>query len=213
MSVIQNAFQLNERVVGTLGHAEGLAPLLLRLFLAPIMMQAGWNKVVGFENTVAWFEGSLGLPFPELMAALAAGTELIGGFLLIVGLATRWISIPLMVTMLVAIFTVHWSNGWLALADASSWLANDRVMEAYERKVRVIEILREHGNYAWLSSRGPVTILNNGIEFAVTYLLMLLALLFSGGGRYTSADYWIKHFLQRSASPGTNTVKGVAHAV
>jgi putative oxidoreductase len=34
-------------------------------------------------------------------------------------------------------------------------------------------------------------VLNNGIEFAATYFIMLLALFFLGGGKYISADYWI----------------------
>jgi len=39
-----------------------------------------------------------------------------------------------------------------------------------------------------------VVILNNGIEFAATYALMLLVLITNGGGRYTSIDYWIARF-------------------
>ncbi|WP_261844066.1 HvfX family Cu-binding RiPP maturation protein [Aliamphritea ceti] len=174
--------------------AEGIAPLLLRLYLAPVLMQAGYNKLSHFEDTAAWFgnpDWGLGLPFPEVMAALAAGTEFFGGVLLIIGLATRWISIPLMVTMLVAAFTVHIDNGWLAISDASSWLANDRVMEASERLSRAKEILQENGNYGWLTGKGSVVILNNGIEFAITYFIMLLSLFFTGGGRYLSIDYWL----------------------
>lgn len=173
---------------------DGLAPLLLRLYLAPVLMQAGYNKLSHFEDTAAWFgnpDWGLGLPMPEVMAALAAGTEFFGGLALIIGFATRWISIPLMVTMLVAALTVHWENGWLAISDASSWLANDRVMEAAERLDRVKDILRENGNYSWLTGRGSVVILNNGIEFAATYFIMLLALFFTGGGRYFSVDYWL----------------------
>lgn len=174
--------------------ADGLAPLLLRLYLAPIFMQAGWNKLSHFEDTAAWFgnsEWGLGLPMPEVMAALAAGTELIGGTLLIVGLAVRWLSIPLMATMLVAAFAVHWENGWLAISDASSWLANDRVMEASERLSAAKSLLRENGNYEWLTGKGSVVILNNGIEFAITYFIMLFSLFFTGGGRFFSMDYWI----------------------
>ena len=174
--------------------ADGLAPLLLRLYLAPIFMQAGWNKLSHFEDTAAWFgnsEWGLGLPMPEVMAALAAGTELIGGTLLIVGLAVRWLSIPLMATMLVAAFAVHWENGWLAISDASSWLANDRVMEASERLSAAKSLLRENGNYEWLTGKGTVVILNNGIEFAITYFIMLFSLFFTGGGRFFSMDYWI----------------------
>lgn len=171
-------------------NVDGLAPLALRLFLAPIMLQSGWTKYVGFDGTVSWF-GQLGLPFPELMGALAVGAEIIGGVLLIIGLGTRLIAIPLMIVMLVAAFAVHWDNGWLVLSDSTSWLANDRVLEAVEKKQKVISILKEHGNYRWLTSSGRVTILNNGIEFSITYFLMLLSLFFTGGGRFTSADYWL----------------------
>lgn len=177
--------------------AEGLAPLLLRLYLAPIMIQAGYNKYVGFENTVWWFENSLNMPFPTLMASLAVASELLGGIFLLVGLATRWVSIPLMVTMLVAIFTVHLENGWPALADASSWLSdgtillNESVMEAPDKKAAAISILKEHGNYNWLTSSGSITILNNGIEFAATYFIMLFSLFFTGGGKFTSVDYFL----------------------
>lgn len=174
--------------------ADGIAPLLLRLYLAPVFLQAGWNKLSHFEDTAAWFgnpDWGLGLPMPEVMAALAAGTEFIGGLLLIVGFAVRWISIPLMVTMLVAAFAVHWENGWLAIADGGSWLANERVMEAQERLAAAKGLLQEHGNYNWLTGRGSIVILNNGIEFAITYFVMLLSLFFTGAGRIVSIDYWI----------------------
>lgn len=185
------------KAIANVEYGSGIAPLLLRLYLAPIFMQAGYNKLVNFESTAAWFGNSdwgLGLPFPELMTALAGSTELIGGALLIPGIAVRFIAIPLMFTMLVAIFAVHWDNGWLALADANSWLANERVQASVEQRGKIISILKEHGNYSWLTKNGSVTILNNGIEFAVTYLIMLLSLLFTGAGRYTSVDYFISKF-------------------
>lgn len=175
-------------------YGEGLAPLALRLYLAPVLMQAGYNKLAHFEDTVAWFanpDWGLGLPMPTLMAALAAGTEFLGACLLLVGLATRLISIPLMITMLVAAFTVHWPNGWLAIADGRSWLANERVLEAGDKLDKAKSLLQEYGNYDWLTSSGNLVVLNNGIEFAATYFIMLLALFSLGGGRYTSLDYFI----------------------
>lgn len=39
--------------------------------------------------------------------------------------------------------------------------------------------------------------LNNGIEFSITYFVMLLALLFMGAGRYVSVDYWIERALYK----------------
>lgn len=173
---------------------EALAPLALRVYLAPVLMQAGYNKLSHFDDTAAWFgnpDWGLGLPFPELMTALAAGTEFFGAILLILGLFTRLISIPLMVTMLVAAFTVHWQNGWLAIADPSSWLANEQVMASAERLAKARSLLQEHGNYDWLTGSGNFVVLNNGIEFAITYFVMLLALFAMGGGRVTSMDWWL----------------------
>lgn len=185
---------LYQKLLNMSRYFEGLAPLALRIYLAPVLMQAGYNKLAHFEDTVAWFanpDWGLGLPMPALMAGLAAGTEFFGAILLLLGLATRLISIPLMVTMLVAALTVHWPNGWLAIADGSSWLANDRVLEAGDKLIKAKELLQEHGNYDWLTSSGNLAVLNNGIEFAITYFIMLLALFTLGGGRYTSLDYFI----------------------
>ncbi|MBV0932567.1 HvfX family Cu-binding RiPP maturation protein [Marinobacterium weihaiense] len=194
MNRLTTAYRPLQGILQQLQWGDGLAPLLLRLYLAPVMLQAGWNKLSHFEETVAWFgnpEWGLGLPLPELMAALAAGTEFFGGLLLLIGLAVRWISIPLMITMLVAALSVHLDNGWLAIADPSSWLANERVMESAERLARARALLQAHGHYDWLTGRGSLVILNNGIEFAATYFVMLLSLFFTGAGRFTSVDYWL----------------------
>jgi uncharacterized membrane protein YphA (DoxX/SURF4 family) len=180
-------YSIHKAIFPRLQYADGLGPLALRLYLVPIFWVAGTTKLGGIENTIAWFgnpDWGLGLPFPALMAYLAAYTEVVGAVLLALGLATRWISVPLIVTMLVAVFAVHWPNGWAAIADSN-------VEEVAVRLDSAREILQENGNYSWLTEKGGFVILNNGIEFAVTYLVMLLALLFSGGGRYVSVDYWL----------------------
>lgn len=177
-----------------------LASLLLRLYLAPIFWMAGINKLNSFDDTVDWFGNSdwgLGLPFPWLLAFLATATELAGAILLTLGLFTRLISIPLIVTMLVAITSVHWENGWQAIADAHAPFANEQVMAAPEKLARARDILQEHGNYEWLTASGKFVILNNGIEFAATYLIMLLALIGLGAGKYHSLDYWLTQYWQR----------------
>ena len=156
---------------------------------------AGTQKIAGMENTIEWFgnpDWGLGLPFPSLLAHMAAYTEAIGALLLLLGLATRWISVPLICTMLVAIFAVHWDNGWAAIADSSA-------QEVAVRLGTAKEVLREHGNYSWLTEKGNFVILNNGIEFGVTYLLMLLGLLFTGGGRFTSVDYYLSRLFPARA--------------
>ena len=180
-----------------------LASLLLRFYLAPIFWMAGINKLNSFDDTVDWFGNSdwgLGLPFPWLLAFLATATELAGAILLTLGLFTRLISIPLIVTMLVAITSVHWENGWQAIADAHAPFANEQVMAAPEKLARARDILQEHGNYEWLTASGKFVILNNGIEFAATYLIMLLALIGLGAGKYHSLDYWLTQYWQRKKS-------------
>jgi uncharacterized membrane protein YphA (DoxX/SURF4 family) len=155
---------------------------------------AGTKKLMDIESTAAWFgnpEWGLGLPMPELLAWLAALTEAGGAILLVAGFAVRWITIPLMVTMLVAAFAVHWPYGWQAIADPGAPFANERVIESAEKLSRAKDILREHGNYNWLTSSGSIVVLNNGIEFAITYFIMCLSLFFTGAGRYFSVDYWI----------------------
>ncbi|SNY54042.1 putative oxidoreductase [Arsukibacterium tuosuense] len=196
-----------QRFIGRLAICSGLAPLLLRLILAPVLIQAGWNKFSHFADTVAWFGNSdwgLGLPLPWLLASLAIAAELVGGVMLLLGLLTRLVTIPLLVTMLVAIFAVHLPYGWPAIADTSSWLAdgtlllNERVMDSSDKIEAARSLLQQHGNYDWLTSSGKLVILNNGIEFAAIYFAMLLSLLFSGGGRFVSVDYWLKHYVGRN---------------
>lgn len=186
-AIAQWYYTLHNGLFSRLKYLEGFAPLALRLYLVPVFWMAGTQKIAGMENTTEWFgnpDWGLGLPFPSVMAHLAAYTEAIGALLLLLGLATRWISIPLMITMLVAIFAVHWDNGWAVIADSSA-------QDVAVRLGAARDILREHGNYSWLTEKGNFVILNNGIEFGVTYLLMLFALLFTGGGRFTSVDYFL----------------------
>lgn len=193
-----------------------LAPLALRLYLAPVFIAAGLTKVSGFAGVVDWFgnpDWGLGLPFPALLAGLATAAELGGGFLLLFGLGTRYVAVPLMITMLVAACAVHWENGWFAIAPsepqtsmaaplarigfpgAGESLENSR--EVGKRLDRAKSILREHGNYDWLTERGNLAVLNNGIEFAATYFIMLLVLFFYGAGRFLSLDYWIHRRFRR----------------
>ena len=186
-----------------------LAPLMLRMYLVPVFWMAGTKKIEGFEGIVEWFGNSdwgLGLPFPLLMAVLATATEFFGAIALFFGVAVRWFSIPLMFTMVVAAGTVHWDNGWQAITDPGAPFASERVIEASEKLVIVKDVLQEHTNYDYITSSGSVVMLNNGIEFSVTYFIMLLALLFLGAGRYISVDYWVERALykeQRAHSVNT----------
>ena len=181
-------------------YVDFIGPLLLRIYIVPVFWVASNNKWNPFDSdssldsVIQWFgntEWGLGLPFPTLMAYMAWGTEYFGAILLALGLATRWISIPLMFTMIVAAVTVHWQNGWQAVHDLSSPYASANAGEALERLDRAKDLLKEHGNYDWLTEYGNLIASNNGIEWAATYFLILLALFVTGGGKFVSVDYWL----------------------
>ena len=204
--MIKLCFKIQQQLQLLTRHVDGVVLLLIRLYLAPVMVQAGWQKLANFDSTVQWFgdaEFGLGLPFPYVLAMLASLAEFVGGLLLVPGLAVRWVSIPLLITMIVAMVTVHAENGWLAIADSNSWLAdgtllmNPSVMEAPEKLAAAKSLLEEHGYIEWLTSSGNFVILNNGIEFAATYFVMLLVLLCFGAGRYTSIDYYLSRYIAR----------------
>jgi len=191
----------HNKIGATLAHLDGIPALGLRLYLVPVFWMAGSSKMANFSATAEWFGNSdwgLGLPIPYVLAFLATATEVLGAGLLLLGLASRWIAIPLAVTMIVAALSVHWQFGWQAIADASAPFANARVAESVEKLAAARSLLDAHGNYDWLTSSGNIVILNNGIEFAATYLFMLLALMAMGGGRYVSADYWLKRKFEQA---------------
>ena len=191
---------LLQRLLDMTRSLDFLGPLALRLYLVPIFWMAGSEKLENMDGIIEWFgnqEEGLGLPFPEYMAWAAALTEAGGAVLLLIGFAVRWISIPLMATMAVAAVTVHMENGWLAIAEGSGLFATPRTEGAIERLNQGKEILQQHGNYDWLTENGSFVMLNNGIEFAATYFIMLLVLFFIGAGRYFSMDYWIRRAFMR----------------
>jgi putative oxidoreductase len=184
--------------------ADFLAPLLLRLYLVPVFWVAANNKLNPFnmesslQPVIDWFGEGLMLPLPKLMAHLAWGTEYFGAILLLLGLATRWIAVPLMFTMIVAAGSVHWHNGWQAVHDPSSPWASADASAAVERLGEAKAILKQQGDYEHLTEYGNLLVSNNGIEWAATYFLMLLTLFFIGGGRLVSVDYWIDRHLRRN---------------
>ena len=82
--------------------------LAIRLFWGWQFFKAGFGKFADI-SAIAGFFGNLGIPFPLISAYLAAGTEMIGGLLLLIGFASRLVAIPLIFTMLVALFTAHYA--------------------------------------------------------------------------------------------------------
>lgn len=183
-----------------------LGPLALRLYLVPILWMAGTKKFVTFSSTAEWFgneEWGLGLPLPYLLVVLVGIVEILGAVLLLLGLGVRLFSIPLMIVMVVAAVTVHLKNGWLAIATGSGLFATERTIGAIERLEQAKSMLQQFGNYEWMTENGNFVVLNNGIEFAATYFIMLLVLFFIGSGRYVSLDYWLERKYRNTGGSGS----------
>lgn len=148
---------------------DGIPALLIRLYLAPVFIMAGFSKtqllnddVSGISalfadpNIIAWFGNSdwgLGLPFPALLANLVIFVEFFGGWFLLVGVFTRLISIPLMFTMIVAATTVHADNGWFAITPTNPDISAAKVLH-------------------WFGSEGAQASLDNSTETSKKLTIM-----------------------------------------
>ncbi len=102
------------------------SPLLLvmRLYWGWSFFVTGKGKLLNLDKTAEFFAG-LNIPLPKLNAAFAGSTECIGGLLLLVGLGSRLVSIPLAVMMLVAYFTADREALLGIFSDPDKFLAAD----------------------------------------------------------------------------------------
>src|SRR5271170_815285 len=82
------------------------SPLLLavRLYWGWQFMQTGWAKLNDIGK-VAGFFTTLGIPAPVLNAYFVSALEFGGGLLLVLGLGSRLIALPLAIDMIVAYIT------------------------------------------------------------------------------------------------------------
>ena len=96
-----------------LSNGQSVSLLFARLAVAYGFYGPAMQKWSDISSVASWFD-SIGIPFPTLNAYMAASTELLGVVLLVLGLFTRLISLPLMFVVIVAIMTVHLSHGFTA---------------------------------------------------------------------------------------------------
>lgn len=97
--------ELTNRVFDRLWEQSWVPALLTRLFVGYFFFTSGWAKVHNLATFTRNF-AEWGIPFPAFNAALSAYTEMIGGALTMVGLAMRFVSIPMIINMAVAIVSV-----------------------------------------------------------------------------------------------------------
>lgn len=101
MKRFQNIHTIYTKFLSLLQHP---LLLLIRLYWAYDFVQTGLGKLNNIERTTEFF-ASLNIPFPEVNAIVAGSTELLCGALLILGLGSRYCTLPLIVILCTAYAT------------------------------------------------------------------------------------------------------------
>jgi putative oxidoreductase len=104
MSAKTTLIGLRARALAALDRIAFLPPLLARITLGVLFASTGWGKVHNLEKVTGFFT-ELGIPMPGLNAVVVSFSELVCGALLVLGLASRLATIPLLVSMAVALLT------------------------------------------------------------------------------------------------------------
>jgi putative oxidoreductase len=94
------------RALGIADKLDFVAPLVARITLGVLFVGTGWGKLHALAKVTAFFS-DLGIPAPGFQATMVSFVELIGGALLLIGLASRLAAIPLLISMAVAILTAQ----------------------------------------------------------------------------------------------------------
>jgi putative oxidoreductase len=90
-------------------------PLPLRLVIGYGFMVHGWAKLSRGPAGFAKLLDQIGAPLPEMTAWVASLLELLGGLAVLVGAFVTVVGVPLIIMMLVAMFTVHLRYGFSSI--------------------------------------------------------------------------------------------------
>jgi putative oxidoreductase len=104
MSTIASLVKLSDRALAMLKRIDWLPATVARATVGLVFMTSGWGKVHNLGKVTGFF-AELGIPAPGLNAVVVSYSELVCGALLLVGLASRLATIPLIVSMAVALIT------------------------------------------------------------------------------------------------------------
>jgi putative oxidoreductase len=89
--------------------------LVIRVYIGYLFFISGKNKLTNIESVAEYF-ASLHIPMPVFNAYLSGATECLGGLCLLLGLASRLITIPLLFNMVIAYLTAHADEAFLKAA-------------------------------------------------------------------------------------------------
>ena len=107
MNLFATVFYDWSRIVA--GYFSWAGPLAVRIVVGWVFLWSGWQKLHILPRMIENFR-SWGIPAPEILTPFVSGVEFVGGLLLLVGLLTRFISVPMMIVMIVAIVLANWDD-------------------------------------------------------------------------------------------------------
>ena len=107
MNAFATVFYDWSRVVA--GYFTWAGPLAVRIVVGWVFLWSGWTKLHILPRMIENFR-DWGIPAPEVLAPFTSGMEFVGGLMLLVGLLTRFIAVPMMIIMIVAIASAKWAD-------------------------------------------------------------------------------------------------------
>ncbi len=112
LSFVKPHVLLMLRVVLSRPRLLDLGLLILRVFTGTLLIHHGYEKLANIENFADAFVRPLHLPFPIVLSYIAAFSEIVGSWLLILGLLTRFGALAILGTISVAIYHAIAINGF-----------------------------------------------------------------------------------------------------
>lgn len=106
---------------------QSLLLLVVRAYWGWQFFQTGKGKLSDLHKVTEFFQ-SLGIPFPHFQAIVVSATECVGGVLILLGLLSRVISIPLMISLTVAYLTADIDKVQAIFGDPDKFLAADEFL-------------------------------------------------------------------------------------
>lgn len=146
-------------------NKEGTAVILVRLGVGlAVFFPEGIQKLLFPDILGAGRFAGIGIPWPELMGPFVGVVEAVCGLMIILGIATRYASVPLIIIMVAALLSTK-----LPILLGSDWW---------------IFHVRELSRYGFWSAQHEA-------RTDIVMLLCLIYLLVAGSGRW-SLDEWLR---------------------
>lgn len=195
MKLIERLYALFVRVLISL---QSPFLLFVRICWGFLFLQSGIGKITHIEKVIQFFT-ELKIPAPSLNAHFNAGLETVGGILLILGLGSRLISVPLLINMIVAYITAEpeafksffSSPDKFFVADAFPFfLASLLILLFGPGWFSLDTVIAEHRKGTWVRTAKWKLFSLLAVLFLVIYITTYMTIRGSGDSIYELLRWW-----------------------